>query len=143
MIGHVVEIEQIQVREFLNGMILVLNLTMAAILITFLASRLHMRDWYNDLANQAAIALSVLFLGKAIIRGWGVVLLYEMSHGGDGWAVEQRVPLTLVGAALVMFGALCAIRIFTPDRWFGRFRNWVWIGVGLLAIAVASFIVWL
>lgn len=143
MIGHFPEIEQIDIREFTNAVALVLDLALALIMMVFLASRLNMKNWYQDLANQAAIALSVLLLGKFIIRAWGVVLLYQMSHGGDGWAVEQRVPLLIVGTALVMLGALCAVRVFTPDRWFGRYRNVAWVSVGLLSVLVGWFVVWL
>lgn len=128
-------ISQIDIREFTNVLVLVLNGALSLIMVTFVLSKMRESGWYNQLAVQGAIALSVLFAGEFLIRGWGVILLYQMSHGGDGWAVEQRVPLSLVGVCIVMVGALCAMRVFTPN-WFGRWRNAVWIstaGLGLVA----------
>lgn len=143
MIDRIAEMEQIDLREFANAVVLVVCMTLTLILVLFIYGRRHMENWYTDLATQGAIALSVLLAGETLIRGWGVVLLYQMSHGGDGWAVEQRIPLSIAGVTLVMLGGLCAIRVFTPERWLGSFRDWLWIVVGVLACAVGGFIVWL
>jgi hypothetical protein len=134
-------IQQIDIREFTNALVLVLNCALALIMVAFVISKMATeKDWYTQLAVQGAIALSVLFSGELLIRGWGVVLLYQMSHGGDGWAVEQRVPLSLIGVIVVMVGALCAVRVFTPN-WFGRWRNAVWVVTACLALVVGTIVV--
>lgn len=124
---------QPDLREAATMTWLVLAAALTAIFALFVVSRMHKPGWYEDTATQAAIALAVYFMGEAVARGWTVVLLYSLSHGGDGWSLEARFPIGLLGTIIAAIGGLCAVRIFTPEV-FGRWRNAVWMGIAAMAL---------
>lgn len=121
---------QLAARELVNNGWLVVCISLVIIFVAFLAKEMQENGWYGKLRNQAAIALTIYFMGEALARGWGAALLYQMSHGssiGDIFAVEEHYPVAMVGAIFSFFGALCCVRAFSPGSW----GNKAWLGVAL------------
>ena len=123
--------DQLDARELINNGWLALVVSIVVILVPFLIRQMREDGWYGRRGNQAALALVVYFTGEALARGWGALLLYKMQHGQDllgVFAVEQKYPVAMAGAALSFIGAICCVRVFSSGK--------AWIVVAALTVAV-------
>lgn len=122
----------------INNGWLVISACLVIIFAMFLVKEMREDGWYPKLRNQAAIALLIYFTGETIARGWGALLLYKMSTGDDlltVFAVEEKYPFALAGAAISFFGALCCVRVFSPASWGHK----AWVSVAIAAAAFMTF----
>lgn len=128
----------LDVREAINIFLSIATFVMAVLYIRFIASNcLHLRwikiwsisfPWFRCLANkyekpalQAAIAWAILSIGESI----RATFVWEVLHFDRHNSTYAAEVYPLMGALLlIVFGALCSIRVFSPT-WLG---NWLWIG---------------
>lgn len=126
--------DQLTARELINNGWFVISLCLVFVFGGFLLKEMREDGWYPKLRNQAAISLLIYFIGETLARGWGALLLYKMSTGEDmiaAFAVEQRYPLALAGAAISFVGAVCCVRVFSPASWGHK----AWLVVVAIAAA--------
>lgn len=112
--------DQLAARELINNGWFVISLCLVFVFGGFLWKEMRSDGWYVKLRNQAAISLLVYFLGETLARGWGALLLYKMTTGQqmiDAFAVEERYPIAMAGAAISFVGAICCVRVFSPPHW--------------------------
>lgn len=126
--------DQLTARELINNGWFVISLCLVVVFGSFLIKEMRADGWYPKIRNQAAISLLIYFIGETLARGWTVLLLYKMSSGEDmivAYAVEQRYPLALVGAGISFVGAVCCVRVFSPEAWGHK----AWLVVVAIAAA--------
>lgn len=129
--------DQLDARELINNGWFIISFCLVLLFILFLSKEMKQDGWYGKVRNQAALSLSVYFLGETIARGWGTLLFYKMQHGNDllsVFAVEEKYPVAMVGAGIAFIGAICCMRVFSPPHW-GK----AWLVV--VGVAVAFMIV--
>jgi hypothetical protein len=136
------EITTLDVREAINIFLAIATTVMAVLYIRFVIKEcidIHWTRWHRfwvpwceftinkrDLsAVNAAIAWSILSVGEAI-RSTFVWEVLHFDRQQSNYASEV-VPL-MVALVLIVFGTLCAIRVFSP-AWMGQ---WLWIGTLVL-----------
>lgn len=127
-----IDIDSYDLREVINGIWLLLNIALAFVFWRHVWIKARRTDWYNDQSTQAAIALAFYFTGSTVMRSWVWVLLLIERRGDDQAFLGSRVEIPLLAALLAVTGALCCIRVFSPEPW-GRY---FWIGTGIIAIAI-------
>lgn len=92
------------------------------------------RSLWQDQVSQGAIALAVMNIGSSVYRIWIWLILRVFNDGNSPIWFKAQWPLVLVASVMVVAGSLCAIRVFSPDRW----RHWGWIGAALLTGAAVA-----
>lgn len=115
-------------RENANGVSFFLNATLCFVFVrSFLKSKRGVVDWRKSLACQSAVGLATVFGGTAILRFWVWWTLITDKRGDDFvfLATHYEIPLIAVGVMIV--GALCTIRVMSPEKWGTRF--WILVGV--------------
>lgn len=123
---------QLAARQLINNGWLAVSVCLVIIFAAFLLKEMREDGWYGKFRNQGAIALLIYFLGETLARAWAALLLYQMTHGetlGGVFAVEERYPIALAGAAISFFGALCCVRAFSPASWGHK----AWVSVAVIA----------
>jgi hypothetical protein len=81
---------------------------------------------------QAAVSIEVMLLGEMILRGW-FWYFRIMSDSGHSAEWMRAWPVVPIGMSVQMLGALCLIRVFSPDGWSRQ----TWLAVGMASIVVA------
>lgn len=117
-----VNITGLEVREAIN-----IGIGVFSFVLCILFLRYAFREWnlvgYNWMGwpAKAAVGLFFLSLGE-LIRS---VTVWEIIHyrGTESTYATDIGPL-LVALLFVTVGALCCIRVFTPDKW----GHWLWVG---------------
>lgn len=94
------------------------------------------RAFYERPSNQMAIAFTLYFVGEVVARGWTSLFLRRATVSSiEARAFMEATYLWAIGGAVLsLTGALCIIRLFSPDAW----RPWGWIVPGLIAVAFAA-----
>lgn len=124
----------LSIREFVNAVLLVADLALIFVFAAFLWGEVSQRGWHT-LRSQAAKALLVYFTGMTVVRAWGFTLLwYEDINQAVNR--ELALPISLMGTALAMVGALMCVRVFSPGWW----GPWGWIVTAVLAIGLGTFV---
>lgn len=72
---------------------------------------------WEDPLTQGAIALSIMNGGDAIYRIWVWLLLRVYNDGSPSHWVREQWPLAMLASIMIVLGALCAIRVFSPRSW--------------------------
>jgi hypothetical protein len=81
---------------------------------------------------KAAMSIMVLLLGEMILRGWFWWWRVASALDQDVSWMNQW-PVVPIGMAVQMLGALCLIRVFSPDHW----SRMTWLAVGVAGVAVS------
>lgn len=129
--------DQFLAREIINEMLFAQACVLVYVFGRHLQYEVRKPGWYHSFGNQAAVALLTFFLGEAVARAWTVLFLVQHRHGVRD--IIEHYQVALAGAVIATVGALCCVRIFSPEKWKGR--GWV-IGLGIslaFTIAVLSY----
>lgn len=113
---------------------------MLLVVVTMFA-RYILRQWLTEGRSlrsarvQAATAISVLVFGDAILRGWFWYWRAVLNGGaGDDYRWLHLVPVPSIGFIVQFVGAVCVIRVFSPDDW----TRYAWVLLALVAIAIGA-----
>lgn len=122
------------VRELVNAVLLVVDLSLVFVFVTFLRAEVKSQGW-ETLRAKAAFALIIYFIGMTVVRAWGFTLLWYEDIN-KAISLELGLPLTLVGTIIAMIGAILCVRVFSP-KWWGP---WGWLVTLALAAALGVFV---
>lgn len=132
-----------ELLEWVNGFELVISVAAIYLLVRFIIGKVNgfrdvwdrlMRAFSRDFQGGSydlAVALLVLIAGKAM----RAAVIWEWRHfGGD-----LNYYLLAFAIFVISVGMLCAIRVLAPSENFNSYS----IGIGILAVALASVSVYL
>lgn len=110
-----------QFLEAINGAAFVIYVGVLLFFVKYIVAvwtsgkRRTLRGWYEEVAG--AIAIIVLVLGDALIRGPVWFLRHMANDGRDVTSVVAPATIVIIaGATLVIVGGVCIVRQFAPKR---------------------------
>jgi predicted MFS family arabinose efflux permease len=130
--------DQLIVREIINGSIAVLLIAIAGVFLWNLSNeaRPSNKGWYRNTTNQGIVALSTFFLFELLYRLWVFAVLWEFKVDTGRFSPQANYWFAIMCGIGMLFGGLCTIRVFSR-KWVG---HWLWIFVAAIVITVAVII---
>lgn len=139
-------INDILVRELMNGMWFVLSIEVLIALTFYVVKRaahepepaqniwIDPEVWYREPGTQMAIAWLTYMAGSAIRAGWIWVLLECQNRIGiqNCGYIIQTVWVLMIASVLAIIGGVCIIRLMMPQRW----RPWSYLVPAVMAIII-------
>lgn len=116
--------------EAVNGATFVLFFSMVIVIMSYLIRELRDHG-YKRYRAQAAVSLLTIAAGETTKSG--IIWWVRSSGSNNDWLVQNNDIFIGLGAALLVFGPLCYIRIWAP----ASLGEWPWISAGIVAAAMA------
>ncbi len=123
------------IYEIINFFLTALSLCVLVIFGRYIVIELINHGWERNRLS-GAVAISVVMAGESMTRGWTWLGRYIKDTGGISAGEWMSIPpwafIPMIGAVVTAIGALCMVRIFSPDRWGPA--GWLWCA----SIAIAA-----
>ena len=125
--------------EFINGVLFVVCLGLAAFYGSYLWRRFKQGYRYSEL--KIGFALWIYVLGDGVIRApvWYYRHMTNIGEKLNASDIDKFWTIATIGAIFSIVGGLCALRVSAPDN----MRPWPWIVTMLIALVVATAGLWM
>lgn len=118
------------IREITHGIWCLLSMFVAGMCAWHVFSNFE-RPW--GLGTRAAVSIGIC-MGGAGLRGiwlWGLAFYQARDWNVDLFNNSLSIFYVTVSTLIAIVGALCAVRVFSPNN-----HGWLWITVCLFCVAI-------